>query len=160
MIGKERDAMLTIDTRFHGTIPVNEQDLLIVDYQILGFPSERRFVLLPHQPDSPFLYLQSVATPSLAFVCVDPLLQVPEYQLPQDELPGPLGDSHDWAVLCLCTLGNGHTPSMNLRSPLVFNRRTRHGGQFVLSLPYPLQYPLFPVEGAPSEAPSHAGTHP
>lgn len=152
--------MLTIDTRFHGTITVDEHDILTVDYEILGFSGERQFVLLPHQPDSPFLYLQSVTTASLAFVCIDPLLRFPEYQLPAEEVPSALGDAAEWAVLCLCTVGNGHNPSMNLRSPLVFNRRTRHGGQFVLSLPYPLQYPLFPAEGTESEAPSHAGTHP
>ncbi len=152
--------MPTIETRFHGTITIDEQDILTVDYEILGFPQERRFVLLPHQPDSPFLYLQSVTTPALAFVCIDPLLRFPEYQLPVEELPKALGEPVDWAILCLCTIGNGHNPSMNLKSPLIFNRGTRHGGQFVLSLPYPLQYPLFPPQGTPSEAPSHAGTHP
>ncbi|NMP23080.1 flagellar assembly protein FliW [Sulfobacillus harzensis] len=151
--------MPTIDTRFHGRIAIDDADILMVDYEILGFPQERRFVLLPHQANSPFLYLQSVSTPSLAFICIDPLLRFPEYQLPPNELPEPLGEASEWAVLCLCTMGNGHTPSMNLRSPLVFNRRTRRGGQFVLSLPYPVQYPLFP-EGTSSEAPSHAGTHP
>ncbi len=152
--------MLTIDTRYHGRFTVDEKAILTVDYEILGFTQERHFVLLPHQPESPFLYLQSVSTPTLAFVCIDPLLSFPEYQLPEDEVPAALGAASEWAVLCLCTIGHGHTPSMNLRSPLVFNRRTRRGGQFVLSLPYPVQYPLFPPEGTSSEAPSHAGTHP
>lgn len=151
--------MLTIDTRFHGAITIQETDILHLDYEILGFASERRFVLLPHQPDSPFLYLQSVATPSLAFVAIDPLLRFPEYSLPVEELPQSLGDPSEWAILCLCTVGNGHNPSMNLRSPLIFNRQSRRGGQFVLSLPYPLQYPLFAAEGQTSEEPSHAGTH-
>ncbi|MCY0878405.1 MAG: flagellar assembly protein FliW [Firmicutes bacterium] len=152
--------MRTIQTRFHGAIAIDEGDLLHIDYEILGFEQERQFVLLPHRPDSPFLYLQSATTPSLAFVCIDPLLRVPDYQLPRDELPAALGDPSDWAVLALCTIGNGFPPTMNLRSPLIFNRETRHGGQFVLSLPYPIQYPLFPVEGAAPEAASHAGTHP
>ncbi|MCY0899168.1 MAG: flagellar assembly protein FliW [Firmicutes bacterium] len=152
--------MRTIDTRFHGPITVDDRDLLYIDYEILGFSREREFVLLPHRHDSPFLYLQSTMTPSLAFICIDPLLRFPQYQVPQDEIPAALGDPSQWAVLALCTIGNGYPPTMNLRSPLIFNRETRHGGQFVLSLPYPVQYPLFPSEGAPSEAPSHAGTHP
>lgn len=154
--------MLTIETRFHGAITVNDTDILTIDYEILGFPGEKRFLLLPHQPDSPFLYLQSVQTPSLAFVAIDPLIRFPEYQIPSGEIPEALGDSSEWAVLCLCTMGNGEAPSMNLRSPLVFNRHTRRGGQFVLSLPYPIQYPLFPAsdEGTEPEEPSHAGTHP
>lgn len=152
--------MSTIDTRFHGSIEIHPQDILRADHEILGFPQERQFVLLPHQADSPFLYLQSIRTVDLAFICIDPLLRVKDYQLPVHELPDALGDPKDWAVLVLCTIGTGAPPSMNLKSPLIFNRQTRHGGQFVLSLPYSLQYPLFSPSGTTSEAPSHAGTHP
>ena len=151
--------MPTIETRFHGTITIQESDILTLDYEILGFIGERQFVLLPHRSDSPFLYLQSLSTPGLAFICIDPLLKVPDYELPVEEIPD-LGNPTDWAILCLCTVGNGHNASMNLKSPLIINRQTRHGGQFVLSLPYSLQYPLFPSVGTMSEAPSHAGTHP
>lgn len=152
--------MKTLKTRFHGRIPLDEADILYVDYEILGFPQERQFILLPHQADSPFLYLQSIENPQLAFICIDPLLRFPEYQLPTKEIPKELGDSSDWAVLALCTIGQGRFASINLKSPLVFNRHTRHGGQFVLSLPYSLQYPLFSNEGITSEEPRHAGTHP
>jgi flagellar assembly factor FliW len=159
--------MRTINTRFHGTIALPDSDVLTVDYPILGFPAEREFVLLPHRPDSPFLYLQSIRTHNLAFVAIDPLLRFPDYQVPQTEIPSELGPSSEWAVLCLCTLRNGQTPTMNLKSPLIFNRESRRGGQFVLSLPYPLQYPLIPprAQDAPEgqtgpEEPSHAGTHP
>lgn len=135
--------MAIIDTRFHDTITIREPDVITFDREVLGFPQFRRFVLLPHRPDSPFLYLQSTESPSLAFVTIDPLLREPEYTLPIDEIPG-LGDPKDWAILCLCTLGPGHHGTINLRSPLVINRETRRGGQFVLSLPYPVHYPLFP----------------
>jgi flagellar assembly factor FliW len=154
--------MFTIQTRFHGTMNIDDIDVLTVDYEILGFPAETQFILLPHRKDSPFLYLQSVRTPSLAFVAIDPLLKIPEYQLPRNEIPAVLGDPSEWAVLCLCTLGHAQVPSVNLRSPLVFNRNSRHGGQFVLSLPYPIQYPLVPQtnEGTGAKEPRHAGTHP
>lgn len=152
--------MPTIDTRFHGTLTIEESDILTTDYPILGFSSERQFVLLPHEADSPFLYLQSLATPTLAFICIDPLLRVADYTVPRQDIPADLGDSTLWAILCLCTVGQGRHASVNLRSPLIFNRQTRHGGQFVLSLPYPLHYPLFSTEGTVREAPSSAGTHP
>jgi flagellar assembly factor FliW len=34
-------------------------------------------------------------------------------------------------VMAICRFRAGHQPTANLRSPLVFNRQTRHGGQFV-----------------------------
>jgi flagellar assembly factor FliW len=154
--------MPTFETRFHGLMSVEESAILTVDYEILGFPDEKEFVLLPHRADSPFLYLQSVHSPDLAFVTIDPLLRVADYQVPSSDIAKELGQASDWAVLCLCTMGNGQPPSMNLRSPLVFNRHSRRGGQFVLSVPYPVQYPLFADEADKTnpEEPSHAGTQP
>ena len=113
-----------------------------MDYEILGFPQQRHFILVPHRPDSPFLYLQSTTQADLAFVVIDPLVVMPDYALPVEELPD-LGDPQLWAILCLCTVGQGDLGTVNLRSPLIVNRETRRGGQFVLSLPYSHQHPLF-----------------
>lgn len=135
-----------IDTRFHGRLTIDESDVITLDYEILGFPAYRRYILLPHRADSPFLYLQSVDAPWLAFIAMDPLLVAPDYTLPVNELPD-LGDPAHWAVLGLCSISDGHHGTINLRSPVIINRETRRGGQFVLSLPYSHQHPLF-REGA------------
>jgi len=146
--------MTTIDTRFHGPITISDQDIITLDWEILGFPRERRYILLPHRADSPFLYLQSVDRPDLAFICIDPLVRVRDYHIPSEDIPRDLGPSEEWAVLCLCTIQDAQHGTINLRSPLVINRVSRRGGQFVLSVPYPIHYPLF------SEEPSHAGSRP
>ncbi|MCL4318973.1 MAG: flagellar assembly protein FliW [Firmicutes bacterium] len=148
----------TIQTRFHGEITISSRDILILDQEILGFPKHRQFVLLPHHQDSPFLYLQSVSDPELAFIVIDPLTFKPDYRIPQDDVTG-LGNSEFWAILCICTVGrvrgkDGLYATANLRSPLVINRQTRRGGQFVLSLPYSFEYPLI------VEAQNDAGTEP
>ncbi|OLZ10243.1 flagellar assembly protein FliW [Sulfobacillus thermosulfidooxidans] len=153
MITKE-----TIQTRFHGEITISASDILVMDQEILGFAKHRQFVLLPHHPESPFLYLQSVTDPQLAFIVIDPLTFKPDYVVPEEEVPG-LGNPEFWAILCICTVGQsangqGLYATANLKSPLIFNRQTRHGGQFVLSLPYPFEYPLF------GEAQNNAGAQP
>lgn len=135
----------TIRTRFHGEITISEKDILVMDYDILGFSQAKEYVLLPHRADSPFLYLQSVTDPALAFIVIDPLTFDPDYTLPLEELPD-LGDPQSWAVLCICTVSRSAKGTLeataNLKSPLIINRQTRHGGQFVLSLPYSYRYPL------------------
>jgi flagellar assembly factor FliW len=147
----------TIQTRFHGEIAISSQDILVMDYEILGFATDREYVLLPHHADSAFLYLQSVTNPALAFIVIDPLTFQPDYSVVESELP-PLGDPQYWAVLCICTVGK--TPqgelsaTVNLKSPLIINKQTRHGGQFVLSLPYSYHYPLL------GEAHRNAGVEP
>ena len=133
---------MIIPTRFHGPMTVKPEDVITMDYEILGFPTARQFILVPHRADSPFLYLQSTVEADLAFVVIDPLVVMPDYSLPLDELPD-LGDPQLWAILCLCTVGQAVPGTVNLRSPLIINRLTRRGGQFVLSLPYSHQHPLF-----------------
>lgn len=132
---------MQVATRFHGSLVIQEKDIITLDYEILGFPHHRHYILLPHRADSPFLYLQSTDTPELAFITIDPLLKVPDYRVPPEDV-ADLGDPKDWAVLCLCTIEGGQAGTMNLRSPLVINRQTRRGGQFILSIPYPFRYPL------------------
>ncbi|MCL4495318.1 MAG: flagellar assembly protein FliW [Firmicutes bacterium] len=148
----------TIKTRFHGEITISSADILVLDQEILGFRQHRQFVLLPHHQDSPFLYLQSASDPQLAFIVIDPLTFKPDYFVPYEEVAG-LGNPEFWAILCICTVGRepgGQDlyATANLKSPLVINRETRHGGQFVLSLPYSFEYPLF------REARNDAGTKP
>lgn len=133
---------MTIHTRFHGDLAIVEDDLITLSPEILGFPEDRQFVLVPHRPDSPFLYLQSITTPALAFIAIDPLLVMPDYTVSPSEIQN-LGDPSEWAVLCLCSIGHGDNGTVNLKSPIVINRSMRHGGQYVLSSSYSFQHPLF-----------------
>ncbi len=143
---------MNIQTKFHGTIEVPDADLLLIDQPpLLGFSGLTRFLLLPHAPDSPFLYLQSAENPGICFVVVDPLLWIPDYAIPEADV-SDLGSKENWAALTLCTIDpRGGQVTANLRSPLVVNKVSRRGGQFVLSVPYPHQFPLMQQED------SHAG---
>ncbi|POB10441.1 flagellar assembly protein FliW [Sulfobacillus sp. hq2] len=147
----------TIRTRFHGEITIVDHDILVMDYPILGFANHKEFILLPHRSDSPFLYLQSITDPTLAFIVIDPYTFDATYTVPANELPD-LGNQETWAILCICTVTHSATGALkatvNLKSPLIINRETRHGGQFVLSLPYSYQYPLI------GEDTTNAGTEP
>ncbi len=146
--------MPTIATRFHGALAITDRDVIHLEQEILGFSAYRDFVLIPHREESPFLYLQSVAEPGIAFVVMDPLLVMPDYVLPVAELPDALlGDPRLWAVLGVCTITGANQGTINLKSPVIINRETRRGGQFVLSLPYSFDHPLF------QEA-AHARTEP
>ncbi len=140
-------------TRHWGVLSVDDDRIITLTDAILGFPDQRRFVLLPAGGGSPFLYLQSADVPTLAFAVLDPLVLVPDYEVPPEE-GARWGPPEEWAVLVLCTI----TPterSANLRSPVVINRRTREGGQIVLSLPYPFHHPLSPPP-AESDGEAHS----
>ena len=74
-------------TRF-GTFEVNDDTLLVFPSGILGFPDWTKYVLLDHDTDAPFKWLQCVEEPQLAFVILDPALFKPDYQvtIPTDAL--------------------------------------------------------------------------
>ncbi|MBX5467178.1 MAG: flagellar assembly protein FliW [Firmicutes bacterium] len=131
---------MQIATRFHGAMEVREEDIIVLDHPILGFGEAQRFVLYPHR-DSPFLFLQSVDFGPLCFIVIDPLVVVRDYQIPAQDVTD-LGPPEEWAVLCLCTMDKRQI-TVNLRSPVVINKNTRHGGQYVLSVPYPFQFPIW-----------------
>lgn len=136
---------MQIQTKFHGPMEIRPGDVVELVEPLLGFSDARRFVLLPHGPDSPFLYLQSADRGDLCFIVVDPLLFFPKYSLPADDIVG-LGSPDEWAVLSLCTITSEQKITINLRSPIVINKNSRKGGQFVLALGYPHQYPILQEE--------------
>ncbi len=138
---------MNIQTKFHGTMELHDADMLFIDCPpLLGFSQFTRFLLLPHAKDSPFLYLQSTQNPGICFVVVDPWLWIPEYVVPEGEIT-ELGPKGAWAVLVVCTIDVASgLVTANLRSPLVINQASRRGGQYVLTVPYPHQFPLTPEE--------------
>ena len=64
---------MQIETTRFGTIDVAEEQLFHFPMGLLGFSSQKRYVVLDHAPDSPLKWLQSVDDGSLAFIITDPL---------------------------------------------------------------------------------------
>ena len=68
-------------TRF-GPIEVDQQRIIVFPEGLLGFPENKKYVLLQTNDEGNFFWLQSAEIPELAFVVCDPLLFVPDYQVP------------------------------------------------------------------------------
>ena len=134
-------------TRF-GTFEVKDECVLIFPSGILGFPDWSTYVLLDHDTDAPFKWLQCTEEPPLAFVILDPAFFKPDYQIqvPLDALIEiQKSDSDALSVVTILTIPS-HDPgavTANLRGPLVMNHRTRLCKQLVLSEDLPTRYPLF-----------------
>lgn len=150
-------------TRF-GTFEVADNSLLTFPSGILGFPEWTQYVLLDHDTDAPFKWLQCMESPQLAFVVLDPSYFKPDYQIqvPFDALIEiQKQDSDELSVVTVLTIPS-HDPSAvtaNLRGPLVMNHRTRLCKQLVLSDDLPTRYPLFSEATPPrpsGDRPVHA----
>jgi flagellar assembly factor FliW len=71
--------MSTIKTTRFGEIEADESKAIHFMDGLPGFHDKRDFIILEHKPGSPFLWLQSMDTPDLAFVMINPFLMKSDY---------------------------------------------------------------------------------
>lgn len=127
---------LTVRTKAGTTVEVAASRTLIVEEGLFGFDGKERFVLMPQAKGeaSPFLWLQSLDDPDLAFLCIDPRFFRPDYVplLPPSEWEA-LGTTPDEAVILVLVVVPEDPKEMtaNLLGPLVFSPKTRRGRQVV-----------------------------
>jgi flagellar assembly factor FliW len=123
-------------TRF-GEISVEHTKTIEVQGGLLGFPQSTRYVILDHEEDSPFKWLQSCDEGHLAFVITDPMIFFPDYkvQFRREEIATlKIDEEEDLAVFVLLSLHTSdiHEMTANLQGPIVVNAKTRVGRQVVL----------------------------
>lgn len=134
-----------------GTFEITDEQVLMFPSGLLGFPDHRRYVMLDHDTEAPFQWLQSLDEPALAFVILDPdLFLGEEYQVEISddtlaEIQATRGESLSVAVILTIPSEDPSRITANLRGPLVMNPRTRLGKQVVLPREYPTRHPLFPL---------------
>ncbi|MBM4283745.1 MAG: flagellar assembly protein FliW [Deltaproteobacteria bacterium] len=143
---------LSVTTRNFGTITVRPEQVLTFSPGLLGFPDLHRFVLIEHHQESPFLWLQCLDNPDLAFVVVDPAAVVSGYHVTlSPEVQRELGaeDPQELNFLVILTIPPGRPRDItaNLMGPLVINLKQRQGRQLVVDQPqYSHKHRLLPPE--------------
>ena len=152
--------MKCTSTRF-GSFEVPDESILTFPSGLLGFSEQQRYVILDHDTEAPFKWLQSVDEPGLAFVILDPVIFHPDYHIdiPADALAEIKGEeTEDLALAMILTIPSDDPGRItaNLRGPLVISHKTKLGKQLVLSEEFPTRHPLFPVSGSSSPEPASA----
>ena len=124
-------------TRF-GEIEVDETQAIHFSEGILGFPEQKDYILLEHKPGSPFIWLQSMTDPDLAFVMTNPFLINNDYLA--DLSPGEKAlfrhdDDNDIMVFALVTIprGEAEKATVNLLGPIIIDTGSRNARQVILA---------------------------
>jgi flagellar assembly factor FliW len=133
-------AAVKIATKNFGDITVREDQVITFRPGLLGFAELHRYVLIEHGQESPFLWLQCVDNPELAFVVIDPAFVLTDYQLgPVNGIRKDLEveDLKDLRVLVILTIPPGAPQEMtaNLMGPLLINLANRRGKQLIIENP-------------------------
>lgn len=141
---------MKLETTRFGTLDITDEDIILFRRGILGFPDYTRYLLIPHRPDSPFFWLQSVDMPELAFVAITPSVCLADYvfDIPddvQEELELSRPEQAETLLIVTIPRDNPKCITANLLGPVVINMEKRLGMQVVLDPnAYPVQYPLNP----------------
>jgi len=126
---------MRINTSRFGEIDVDEQRVITFPKGMLGFPSQKQFVLIEPGDESYFWWLQSVELPELAFVVTDPSLFVSTYNVPlrPEQMQGLGLDTLEQAQVFVIVNKRDNLLTGNLQGPLVIHVDRRVGEQLVLS---------------------------
>ncbi len=135
-------------------LPVQPENVIEMPMGLLGFENIKKYVLLSNPDEAPFLWLQVLDDPKLAFLVLPPSELFPTYQPeigPDDVKVLGLNGPEDALVLNIVTLRPGGRATVNLKGPIVLNRHNLVAKQVVPvnALHYNLQHPL-PVDRSPN----------
>ena len=135
------------ETETTETSQTEGRDIIRLPFGLLGFEHVKQYILLANPAEEPFLWFQMLDDAKRAFLVAPPSRIVPDYQpdISDDEVDFlELADPSDAFLLNIVTLrGNGQA-TVNLKGPIVINRRTLIGKQVILNnaAQYSLHHPL------------------
>jgi flagellar assembly factor FliW len=122
-------------------------DTVVLPYGLLGFERVKNYCLLAKPGEEPFLWFQMLQDPKHSFLVVPPGQAVPDYQPELDDQDVEfleLEAASDALILNIVTLRGAGKATINLKGPIVINRRTWIGKQVipVNGAQYPVRHPL------------------
>lgn len=142
--------MRKINPRRFGELEIEEQDIIKFADGLPAFEDEHEFVVLPYEEGTPYMFLQSMNTPELAFLMTDPFVFFPDYTFELDDANMDKLGVEDMEDILVCTLisipaGGIANMTTNLLAPVVINRHTKEARQVVLEkTQYTTKHRLFP----------------
>lgn len=149
---------MKLQTKYFGEIEYEAGDVVHFPTGPFGFEEEHEFLILPFEGGAgSLLCFQSIRTPALAFVAMDPFSLDPDYapELQPKELRA-LGvkESQELGFYVLCVVKKPVSEStVNLKCPVAVHPETRVAQQVILETDrYEMRHLLSqfgPREGAP-----------
>jgi flagellar assembly factor FliW len=125
-------------TRF-GEIEVDNQNVITLDDGLIGFPEYKRWLMMEHDPDSPFKWFQSLEEGAIAFVMLDPQMIDKTYHAeitPKQAEEIALDHQDDAVLAVIITMpSNPQNMTANFKAPIVFNLKNRKAKQIILNHP-------------------------
>lgn len=127
--------MILSTSRF-GELELESDEIIQFAHGLPGFEDCREYVILELE-EGPFVYLQAVKNPNLAFIVVDPFVFFPDYEfdIPDISLEElAIANVEDVLVRSIVTVKDDlKDATLNLIAPLVINPARKLGKQIILN---------------------------
>lgn len=140
----ERKRDMKYQTRDFGEIDVQEEDVLEFIQPIFGFEDCKRYTIIRNEEfGEQIVWLQSLEESEVCFILFDPS-GLTSFYTPQlsEEQMGRLGDGELVCWVVGVVPADFQNTTVNLKSPVVINSKTRRGAQIILDQEYPIRYYL------------------
>ncbi len=134
-------------TKYFGEIDYEESEVLHFPKGLFGFEDEHRFLLINFSKEGTLLCFQSLETPGLAFIAMDPFTLAADYApvlQPEELKEMKAADSRELLYYTLCAVKDPVGDStVNLKCPIAINEETREAMQVILQDgPYDMRHKL------------------
>ena len=135
-MAQKESGEITFDTSRFGKITVTGERVVNFVHGIPGFEELKRYILIDHDKDGVFKWLQSVDDPMVAFLLTDPNRYKPDYVVPfsKSDMEGlgakAAGELVSMVIVCI-SMSAGQV-SLNLKGPVVFNSDNMNAMQCII----------------------------
>ena len=128
---------MKLETRLLGTIEYEQEEVLTFPNGLPSFEDEHKFLLLPIEGSGGgLLCLQSVTTPALSFLMMNPFSLDPSYTpvlQPKEREEMEVSRDQELCFYVLCALKRPvERSTVNLKCPIVLNPDRKLGCQVIL----------------------------
>ena len=142
---------MKIQTAFLGEIEIDDSQTIHFEHGLPGFEDEQKFTLISLEDDAVFQVLQSINSPHVAFVTVNPFVFT-KYSFDLDESTVhslSIASNEDIAILSIVTVKEPFSEStLNLKAPIVINMKLKKAKQTIIEKSdFPLRHPISQGKG-------------
>lgn len=128
---------MKLNTTNFGQIDIDEEKIIHFKEGILGFEVEKEFIIIYNEDEeNPFQWLQSIKSPDLAFVIINPFTVFEDYEITiSDAVQKKLNieDEKDVAIYSIVVVPEDlKKMTVNLAGPIIININKRLGKQVIL----------------------------
>lgn len=139
---------MILKTDYLGEVEIQEEDIYTFPEGLYGFPDSHKFVFLGVMTQEfPFLWMQSLDEERAVFIVTNPFLFKEEYDFElNDTIVNSLeidGIEQSGIYSLVVIPEEVKEITINLKSPVILNLKTKKGKQVVLNEDYPFKYKIF-----------------